>query len=53
MIEHRSFFSAFCPLSAFRDRTFVLSIFSAFIRHEHQGPCSEKGNRLGGLVVSH
>ena len=25
----------FCPLSAFRDRTFVLSIFSAFVRHEH------------------
>ena len=36
MREHRSFFSAFCPLSAFRDRTFVLSIFSAFIRHEHR-----------------
>ena len=25
MIEHRYFFSAFCPLSAFRDHTFVLS----------------------------
>ena len=24
----------FCPLSAFRDRTFVLSFFSAFVRHE-------------------
>ena len=35
VIEHRSFFSAFCPLSAFRDHTFVLSIFSAFVGHEH------------------
>ena len=24
----------FCPLSVFRDRTFVLSFFSAFVRHE-------------------
>ena len=27
----------FYPLSAFRDRTFVLSFFSAFVRHEHLG----------------
>ena len=24
----------FCPLSAFRDRTFILPFFSAFVRHE-------------------
>ena len=26
----------FCPLSAFRDCTFVLSFFSAFVRHEQE-----------------